>query len=72
MELRDHQIKVALLMRLAPGPPGLQTTILAISPVSTLIFIPTSFIGMLVRQIPFVFIGHGRKGFFTKLLFLFF
>ena len=61
MELENHQIKVALLMRVAPGPPGLQTSILAVSPISTLVFVITSFIGMLVRQIPFVFIGHGSK-----------
>jgi len=58
LELEEHKVKVSLALRLIPGPPGFQTTILAVSPTNIFTFVWTSFVGLSIKQIAFVYIGH--------------
>merc|ERR1712137_158314 len=60
-ELQYHQIKVSLMVRAGPIPPGLQNAILALSPMSTWLYVVTSFFGFLIKEIPYVYIGTGVK-----------
>jgi len=56
-ELKNHQVKVSLLVRAGPVPPGLQNAILAVSPMSLWLYMLTSIPGFLIKEIPYVYIG---------------
>ena len=60
-ELGTHQKTVALLVRIGPIPPGIQNTLLAVSPVHTFTFVWSSFVGLLIKQVPLTFVGSGVK-----------
>lgn len=57
LELHRHQIVFSFLLRYMPIPMGVQTCLLSISPVPLWKIIITSFVALLTKIIPLVYIG---------------
>mmetsp|Transcript_17091 Transcript_17091/g.66562 ORF Transcript_17091/g.66562 Transcript_17091/m.66562 type:complete len:479 (+) Transcript_17091:35-1471(+) len=59
-ELLQHQVKFSVLVRVTPLPVGLQNVLLAVN-IPVWLYVTSSFFGMLIEQIPMVYIGTTAK-----------